>query len=120
MIPRKQVFFSLTVALIHFAVCGILAAIVIPGSFGYAMYAYQSPAGWFVIADHALLLMEAPVAVVLYWIYHPAASFEPPHYFVADFLNGPNFMLILGLCALWSLAFGCLALFVKHCIWPPL
>lgn len=114
MISQKYIA-SLVVATVHFLVCMILGVIVFFASLGYSIDSYESPAGWLVIIDHALLFLEAPVAVMLYWIYHPAPRFEPPHYFVADFLStGSNFALVLGLCALWSLAFGCLVVFVKH------
>jgi hypothetical protein len=117
MINSKQVFQSILIAGVHFIVCGVLAAIVFPASFGYALYDNDGiPPWWLVITDHALLLLEAPAALVLYWIYHPTARFEPPHYFVADFVSGSNIPLILGLCALWSLAFGCLAVSAKHSI----
>ncbi|HTV43230.1 MAG TPA: hypothetical protein VMF08_21885 [Candidatus Sulfotelmatobacter sp.] len=115
MTAPKYVISSLVIAGAHFAACGILAAIVLPASFGYALYdTYQSPAWWLVAADHALLFLEAPVVLVLYWLYHPAARFEPPHYFAADFLsNGSNVLMVFGSCILWSLALGCLVACVK-------
>jgi hypothetical protein len=118
MISPQQIVSSLTIALIHLVVCGILAVIVIPVSLGYALFdSYQSPAWSMVAADHVLLFLEAPVAIMLYWIYHPTPRFEPPHYFVVDLLSsGPSFPVILALCALWSVAFGYLFACAIHWI----
>lgn len=116
MIFQNKFASSLAIAAIHSVTCGILGAIVICASIGYTMSEYQGAALWLVVADHVLLFLEAPVAIVLYWIYHPSPRFEPSHYFVADFLsNGSSYPLVFALCALWSIAFGCLIVYVKHC-----
>jgi len=113
-ITRKQHLLVLLIALSHFIICGVLGVVVALISIGFAMSdAYQPPGLLLMALDHILLLLEAPVIVVLRMIYHPAARFEPPNYYVIDFLNGSNFRMVLTLCRLWSVCFGYFVLYAN-------
>jgi len=102
-IHKRAVF----IAAWHFTLCGILAGLVLLTSVGYGMSdAYNSPAWSFVAMDRLLLFFEAPVFLVFWLIYHPAARFEPPGYYAVDFPIGAHFFLALGLCVVWSILFG--------------
>lgn len=59
--------------------------------------------------DKLLLLLEAPVFLLLWLIYHPPAVFQPPNLFAFDFMQVAPYPTVLGLCALWSVCFGYMA-----------
>ena len=101
---------ALNIALCHFMLCGVLAGAVLFLSMGYGLSdAYHVPTWWFVALDRMLQLFEAPVVVVLRFLFRPTARFNPPGFFTIDLVDSVNFFVVIGLCALWSVGFGYLA-----------
>lgn len=99
--------YALALSACHAVIACLLGAFDMFISFGYALSdAYHDPDGWLVGIDRLVLILEAPVALVLKLLCHPAARLAPPRLFLADYLTGSNGLLVFALCALWSVTFG--------------
>jgi hypothetical protein len=108
---------ALGITLVHFLICGILGVVVMMVSFGYSLSdAYNKPVWWFVVMDRLLLLLEAPVTLAVWLLYHPSARFEPPSLFTVDYVQSSTFLVVVGLCVLWSFGIGCCVAFAARWI----
>lgn len=88
-------------------VCSTLGGLVLYASFGFGMWdTFSEPPGWLAAMDRLLLLLEAPVALVLRLLYHPTARFDTSRLFAIDIVGGSRFIVVVGLCVLWSIGFG--------------
>ena len=106
---------AFTIALGHFLLSAFLCFIVLFLTFGYGLSDQAvTPVWWFVVMNKVLLVSEAPVVLILWLLYHPAAHFHPPSLFAVDFAGCANVYAITGLCLLWSLAFGYLVAYALH------
>ena len=97
-------------AAIHFTVCAIVGAVVsgIEILCGMPSGGYQPIALVIGVMDKIILLLEAPVALILWLLYHPTARFQPPLFCVIDIVGSTPFSVVVGLCFFWSVIFGCL------------
>ena len=95
-------------AAIHFTVCAIVGAVVsgIEIMCGMPSGGYQPIALVFGAMDKIILLLEAPVALILWLLYHPTARFQPPSFYVIDIVDSTPFPVVVVLCFLWSVIFG--------------
>ena len=108
--PHK---FASWFAMLHFMFCIIIGAAVA----GFEILAGMPSGGFAPIAlivdavDKTILLLEAPVALVLWVLYHPTARFQPPSFFVIDFVDKSQLLVVVTLCLIWSILLGYLVSF---------
>ena len=102
----RQLAFDMTMN--HLVISGILGLVVLYVSFerGIGGAAHER-IWWFALMDDMFLILEAPVVLILWLVYHPQAGFDPPHHYAIDFVFGSRFIVAAGLCIIWSIVFGC-------------
>jgi len=109
--------FAFGFAAIHLVFCGVVGALVVGIEVLWSMPSggYQPIALIFGALDKLILLLEAPVAVVLWLLYHPTARFQPPSLSLIDFVDSAPFLAVASLCVLWSIILGYLVAYGLRC-----